>query len=301
MKALVFGGGGQDGHYLIEHLIEQGHEVFATSTRAAAMQDRPGLYWVWSDLRDDDMVNAAVVTARPDVVFNLAAVTTPGKSWMWLQSESVDVAEVNAMGALRVLRAVERYAPWARVVHASSSAIYDPGRYGLYGASKVFAHEVVRGYRSRGLWASNAVLYSHTSPRQDARFLVPHICRAAARIHRGSSEFIRLRAPRSLRDWLHAADAVRALATLAGQDASGDFDVASGRQWSMRAVVSMALTGTGRAVSDVVIDEGGESVTERPADLDAIRATGWRPEREFPDVLAEMVRAALAETKESTP
>ena len=65
-------------------------------------------------------------------------------------------------------------APDARLVHASSSAVYDPRRYGLYGIAKQFAHDAVTGYRGR-LHCSNAVLFSHTSPRQDPRFLARRI------------------------------------------------------------------------------------------------------------------------------
>ena len=299
MKALVFGGAGQDGFYLIEHLIEQGHEVVATRTRPAALlppEAREGVRWLWSDLRDDSMVASAIVDARPDVVFNLAAVTTPGASW--LEPATSDVAEVNAMGALRVLRAVERFAPSARLVHASSSAVYDPARYGLYGASKVFAHEAVKGYRSRGLWAANAVLYSHTSVRQDSRFLVPYVCRAVARIRAGSVEHVSLRDPGALRDWMDAADAVRALVKIAGQAEPGDFDVATGVQLSHRAVVEMALDGSGLDVADVLDGGDGPGYVERPADLRAILATGWWPGRPLRAVVAEMVQAALTEVKE---
>ncbi len=296
MRALVFGGTGQDGHYLIEHLIESGHEVVATRTRSSWAHSpngngHQGARWLWADLRDEDLVTSAVIDARPDVVFNLAAVTTPGASW--LEPAATDVAEVNALGALRVLRAVDRCAPSARVVHASSSAIYDPVRYGLYGASKVFAHETVKGYRSRGLWASNAVLYSHTSPRQDPRFLVPHICRWAARVRAGSVETLTLAAPGSRRDWVDARDAVRALAFIAGLDEPGDYDVASGRQYSVSDVVDMvARDFVGRAV-DMISYSGGVSTAERHADPRPLLERGWRlPTSGLSELVTEMVLEA---------
>lgn len=293
----MFGGTGQDGSYLIEHLVASGHEVVATRrsqfTPVAGGRALDGVRWLWADLRNEDVVTSVVIDARPDVVFNLAAVTTPGSSWLDGTATGLEVAEVNALGALRVMRAVNRCAPTARVVHASSSAIYDPYRYGLYGASKAFAHDVVQGYRSRGVWAANAVLFSHTSPRQDPRFLVPHICRAAARIHRGSDERLSIDAPDSRRDWLGARDAVRALAMIAERGEPVDYDVASGRQWSVAGVVGLALTGTGRAIWDVVADGGQLATIERPADPTLLRGLGWRPEHELEDVVSEMVRDAL--------
>ncbi len=314
MKALIFGATGQDGSYLIEHLIESGHEVVATRRPVAfggritrpAQAPAPEVRWLSCDVRQPDAVATAVIDAQPDVVFNLAAVTTPGASW--LDPAGADVAEANALGALNVLRMVERWAPGAKLVHASSSAIYDPARYGLYGASKVFAHEAVKGYRSRGVWASNAVLYSHTSPRQDGRFLVPYICEAAARIRAGSTgvatERIGLRDPASVRDWMHAQDAVRALLAIAELvDDPDDFDVASGDQWSALAVASLALDvafgGAGGAqwsTADMVDAADGPGYQERRAQLDPIHETGWwAPRSWMPDIVTEMVRAASAE------
>jgi GDPmannose 4,6-dehydratase len=309
VKALIFGGTGQDGTYLIEHLLRSGHEVVAThrqhrsglspgsgsimptvwlSTDRGAL-DR--LRWLWADVRNPDVVTSVIIDAQPDVVFNLAAVTTPGATWLTPQTQArtAEIAATNTLGVLHVLSAVERCLPSARVVHASSSAIYDSNRYGLYGASKLLAHEIVKGYRLRGLWAANAVLFSHTSPRQDPRYLVPSICRAAARIMLGSREHIDIAAPGSLRDWLSARDAVRALVTIAEQGVPADYDVASGARWTVAIVVEMALVDTGRTAQEVIVDGGQESTVEQPAFLHPLHALGWKPELTLPLLVSGMV------------
>ncbi len=295
MKALIFGGSGQDGSYLIEHLIERGWDVVATRRNTVPPEPRERVRWLWADLANYDLVASAVVDARPDVVYNLAAVTTPGATWCTTPALDPGFANVNALGALRVLRAVERCAPDARVVHASSSAIYAPGRYGLYGTSKVFAHETVKGHRDRGLWASNAVLYSHTSIRQDSYFLVPMICRAAARIRLGADERIRLDSSRSLRDWSHARDVAGALALIADLP-SGDYDVASGQQWTPRQVVEMALDGSSRDPDDVIVEGSGAWTVEWPASLGPLNAHGWQP-ASLPNVVRGMVAHFMTEGK----
>lgn len=295
MKALIFGAAGQDGTYLIEHLIDRGHEVFATTARYTPPPSvRPGVTWLHADVRYADQVVAAVTATEPDVVFNLAAVTTPGAGW--LASSPADVAAVNAMGALHVVQAVDRHAPGAQLVHASSSAIYDPRRYGLYGTSKVFAHEVVSGYRAQGLWAANAVLYSHTSPLQDPRFLVPQICRAAVRIGAGADERIALPSPWSRRDWMHARDAVRALLTIAERGTARDYDVGSGKCITVDRIAGVALSAAGVPDPARVLDRGDqERVIEWPADVKPLLDLGWRPEIPMEHTVAEMMAAAEAE------
>lgn len=292
MKALVLGGAGQDGSYLIERLRAAGHQVYATSHRRHPSEMPAGdrLRWAWTDLGDEFMVNRLVARITPDVIFNLAAVTTPGADWTSQRPEP-DVADVNGLGVLLLLRAVEEHAPRARVIHASSSAIYDPVRYGLYGASKVFAHSIVAGYRQRGIWASNAVLYSHTSPRQDRRFLVPRMCQAAARIHAGQDPSFTLRHSEMMRDWMSARDAVGALLAIAEAGEPGDFDVASGVRLTARSVLGLALRGTGHSPEALIFDVGEPVPIERPAELGPLLALGWRPTEPLSDVIAEMVQA----------
>ncbi len=188
---------------------------------------------------------------------------------------------------MRLLEATLKCAPYARVVHASSSAVYDPHRYGLYGVAKVFAHDAVIGYRTR-LHCSNAVLFSHTSPRQDSRFLAPRICRAVAR-----GEPLTLGDVESRRDWGSARDYCEALQLIAQAD-PGDWMVASGERHSVRDLVEAALAEAGRRWEDVVkIDPQlprvpHEVSRQRPS----ARELGWVPRTSFADMVAEMVRAA---------
>src|SRR6185503_3669211 len=78
MRALVIGCTGQDGSYLVEQLIDEGHDVFGLVRRFNATTPARQ---VFGDLRDRDSLERCLRTCRPDAVFNLAAVTAPGGGW----------------------------------------------------------------------------------------------------------------------------------------------------------------------------------------------------------------------------
>jgi GDPmannose 4,6-dehydratase len=288
MRALILGITGQDGYYLAEQLLNSGHQVFGVVRRPKAWPLGAKLFA--GDLLDRRSLEQALIEAEPDEVYNLAAVTSPGGAWG--RPNPPDLVETTATGVVNLLNAVAAVAPDARVVHASSSAIYDPHRYGLYGSAKRFAHDVVVGYRAHGLHVSNAVLYSHTSPRQDPRFLAPAICRQLRAIRDGSTEKLVLTDTLGRRDWGHAADYVQALPLIARHDTPGDYDVATGRTWSAGDFTAVALGVLGldwRGAVDVI--QGVPAPPEHPADIGPLRDLGWKPTTTFEGMVREMALA----------
>jgi GDPmannose 4,6-dehydratase len=286
MRVLILGVLGQDGSYLAEQLLADGHDVHGMVRRSNVSS--PAQLHL-GDLLDQDSIEATLWTAKPDVVYNLAAVTAPGGAWGTPQPPLL--ADVTGVGVVRLLEAMLRRTPDARLVHASSSAVFDPGRYGLYGAAKVLAHEAVAGYREV-LHCSNALLYSHTSPRQDARFLARRICSTIKRIAAGSGERLVLGDVASRRDWGWAPDYMRALPLIADQ-APRDWVVCTGQGRSVRDLVQTALDLTGLAWDDVVsIDSAAAHVPdERTPSLGVASATalGWKPETDFVDMVAALL------------
>jgi len=281
VRALVLGALGQDGQYLTEQLRADGVDVWGMTRRVREAGPR----MLVGDLLDQPSLEAALRACRPNAVFNLAAVTAPGGNWGTPQPPLL--AEVTGMGVVRLLEAMLAVVPDARLVHASSSAVREPRRYGLYGAAKVFAHDAVVGYRNR-LHCSNAVFYSHTSPRQDPRFLAPRICRSVAR-----GEPLILGDVDSRRDWGSASDYCEALRYI--HDAEpGDWMVATGEQHTVRALVIAALAEAGKSW------EGAVTINpllprvphEQPGTWRSVRELGWTPKTSFTDMVGEMVRAA---------
>ncbi len=290
MRALVTGVLGQDGSYLAEQLLAEGHEVFGLVRRSNV--DSPAQV-LWGDLLDQDSLERALLHCEPDVIFNLAAVTSPGGSWGTPQPPLL--ADVTGVGVLRLLEAMVNVAPDARLVNASSSAIYDLPRYGIYGIAKQFAHEAVVGYRNQ-LWCSNAVLFSHTSPRQDSRFLARRICSTIARAAAGSGECLMLGDVEARRDWGFAPDYCRAIRLIANQPEPGDWAVATGEQHSVREVVESALKLADLPWSDVVrIDPDLPPVADEAAASAhaSVRDLGWRPDHNLTEIVETLMEVGV--------
>lgn len=284
MRCLILGVTGQDGSYLAEHLVADGHEVFGLGRRVVKTP-LPGVRYLLGDLLDPPSLRTALRVARPDEVYNLAAVTAPGAGWGAARPSLL--VEVTGLGVINLLEAVAAEQPAACLVHASSSAVYDLARYGLYGAAKQLAHTAVAGFRSQ-LHASNAVFYSHTSPRQDSRFLARYVTTAIAH-----GERLRLTDISARRDWGYAPDYIRALPIIARQAIAADWVVRTGEDHSVEEMIDIALAEVGRDWRNIDTSPGQRVPAEILADLPT--PPGWKPETSFAGMVTLMVRAALTD------
>jgi GDPmannose 4,6-dehydratase len=310
--ALLTGITGQDGTYLAQRLLGEGCAVFGTvrpgdDLLTAAQELLPEATFLEADLQDEASLRRAVEESAPTEVYNLAAFSEPGKSWQ--QPELT--ADITGLGVVRLLEALRQAAPeGVRFCQASSSEVFGRAErspqdestplwpVSPYGTAKAFAHHTVRAYREAyGMFACNAVLYNHESPRRGEAFVTRKITRGVAAISLGLQDEIRLGNLDVQRDWGHAADYVAAMAAMLRADQPGDYVVATGRLHSLRDFLDAAFAHVG------IHDWTGHVVQDpaffRPADADplvgdATRARevlGWEPTRTFEDLVAEMVQA----------
>lgn len=209
--ALVIGAAGQDGSYLCEHLLADGYRVWGMVRSASAdLALTPGVCSIYGDLTVPETVREVLRQTKPEEIYNVAAVTSPGGRWD--TPDPAVLLDSTGTGVLHLLEAIRSECPEARLVHASSSAVYEPNRYGFYGAAKQLAHNLVRGYREgHDLWAANAILFSHTSVRQSASFLARRFCYEAALVAMRQKKYIQLGDARSCRSWGWAGDYTRAM------------------------------------------------------------------------------------------
>ena len=277
MRILITGVSGQDGSYLAEHHTSRGHDVFGmvrSPARPGWARHLAGVRIVAGDLLDQASLERILTDVAPDEVYNLAAVTAPGGGWA--DPTPPLLADITGLGVLHLCEAIRLRAPGAVLVHASSSAIYEPHRYGLYGAAKRFAHDTVSGYRQAGFRFSNAVLYSHTSPRQNPQFVARRITTAVRNIAAGHTSQLVLGNVDNLRDWGYAPDYMRAMAALARAETPTDLVVATGIRHSVRDFTNAALAAAGLDWG-VVRVAGGPTWDEPPAPAERILTSGWIP------------------------
>lgn len=307
MRVLVTGVSGQDGSYLAERLIGEGHEVHGTTTGDAVPQgvtthaadlSRPGI---------GDVVRAV----RPELIVNLAALSSVAGSWR----EPTLTAAINGAAVAELLAAAAELRDAGepvRVLQASSAEIFGAAEEvpqtertpirptSPYGAAKAYAHHLVGVYRAAGLWAASCILYNHESPRRPEAFVTRKITAAAARIAAGRQDRLELGSLEIRRDWGWAPDYVDAMLRAARAEAPGDYVVATGREHSIEDFVAIAFARVG--IEDweplVRIDPSFRRPVDPPVQLgDATRAReglGWAPTLDFRGIVEAMVDADVA-------
>jgi GDPmannose 4,6-dehydratase len=126
--ALVTGITGQDGAYLAQLLLDKGYRVVWLHrrwirTNVWRLQELGVLDKIElaeGDLGDFPSLEAAIESAKPDEVYNLAAQSFVASSW----GQSVYTADVTAMGVLRLPEATRRVDKKIRSYQASSSVMF---------------------------------------------------------------------------------------------------------------------------------------------------------------------------------
>lgn len=314
-RIFLTGISGQDGSYLAERLVGEGHEVHALAHLLEPPPEAPGVELHRGDLAAVDEVRALVLDLAPDEIYNLAALSSVARSW-----EEPDLtARLNGMAAAALLESAlqlqEERDRRVRVVQASSAEIFgQPDRspqdeatpirpVNPYGAAKAYAHLMVDVYRRRGLHAVSAILYNHESPRRPVQFVTRKITSTVAAIARGRADKLVLGNLDARRDWGWAPDYVDAMVRAARAEAAGDYVVATGVGHSVRDFVAAAFEHAGVADWQELVVVDAEFV--RPADPtelvgDASRARaelGWAPTVGFRELVGRMVEADLETTQ----
>jgi GDPmannose 4,6-dehydratase len=314
-RALITGVAGQDGTYLAELLLDRGYDVYGIvgpvmGDLLPPIAERAGerLHLLGGDLTDMDSLLGAVTAAKPDEVYNLAAMSFVGDSW----KQALTTTDINAVGVLRLLEALRNECPDARFLQAASGEVFGRAKSGAsqnedtplhprspYGASKAYAYFITLNYReSYGMHGNNAVLFNHESPRRGIAFVTRKITDGAARIKIGLADELLMGNLDSKRDWGFAGDYVEAMWLMLQQDEPGDYVIATGEAHSVREFCDHAFSRLDLDYREYVkVDER----FLRPADVDVLlgdaakaRATlGWAPRVSFQQLVEMMVDADM--------
>lgn len=304
-KALIYGVTGQDGHYLVEFLLEKGYEVHGVCRRSSSsntsridefLRNNSDRFFIHlGDLSDGGNIFKLVQQIQPDEIYNLAAQSMVKDSFAIPEY----TAEVNALGTLRILESIKSLglSKKTKFYQASTSELY-----GLvketpqneetyfyprspYAISKLFAYWTTVNYReSYGIYACNGILFNHESPMRGETFVTRKITQAAARIKLGTQDVLYLGNLDAKRDWGYAKDYVAAMWQILQQDTPTDYVVATGETHSVREFtehsfreLGMEIEWRGKGVDEVGFDKNtGQVLVKidpeyfRPSEVDAL-------------------------------
>jgi GDP-4-dehydro-6-deoxy-D-mannose reductase len=288
-------------------LLVTGHTGFVGRTLLQSQNDlalRHGWQMVTlpdgQDIRDPALAGSVRALA-PGAVIHLAACTNVDESFR----DPDACFDVNYRGTLNLLRALREAGFGGRFLYVSSGDCYGALSDAMlpvnestplrprnpYAVSKVAAEALCYQWsQTNDLDAVIARPFNHIGPGQDARFVVPSLCRQIARIrdklappviHAGNVDVTR--------DFTGVDDVLRAYFCLLVDGAAGEaYNVASGRETRVRDLIDQMLSIAGVEAS-VQVDAGRVRAFEQRrvvADISKIaRHTGWQPQASLRDTL----------------
>lgn len=307
-KALLFGITGMDGSYLAELLLGKGYEVYGVIRRSSSFNTArinhvyDQLHLIYGDLADASSVSGIIGDVRPDEIYNLGAMSHVKVSFEIPEY----TADVDGLGALRILEVIRKSGLPIRFYQASSSELYGSSSppqneqtpfhpRSPYGIAKTFAYYSVQNYREAyGIHASNGILFNHESPRRGETFVTRKITRAVGRIYYGLQDKLVLGNLEAKRDWGFAGDFVKAMWLMLQQENPDDYVIATGEQHSVKEFLEAAFDAVNLDWRNYVeIDPR----YYRPAEVDSLlgdaskarKVLGWEPAVRFNDLVQIMV------------
>jgi GDPmannose 4,6-dehydratase len=200
-----------------------------------------------------------------------------------------------------------------------------------YAVAKLYAYWICVNFReSYGMYACNGILFNHESPRRGETFVTRKITRGLANIACGIENCLYMGNIDALRDWGHARDYVRMQWMMLQQDSPDDFVIATGHQISVRSFIERCAERLGISIqwSGNGVDEVGQVAAVigfaadklkpgdvvvridpryfRPAEVETLlgdptkarQKLGWVPEITIDQLIAEMVDADLAQSRQ---
>jgi GDP-4-dehydro-6-deoxy-D-mannose reductase len=311
-RILITGAGGFVGKALVSQLHRDFPSVEITGlyrdSASAVPVPIPLLKAQIVDLVSGDIAGV-LKTAKPDVVIHLAAMSSVQQS---LGAGGVTFSE-NLTAGLRLIEAMEKVAPEAVLVFASSGEVY--GRSFLtsplvkestpifpnnaYARSKAaleFAIEDMFAPKGRAIVLR---LFNHFGHGQDERFVLGTFAAQLRKIAAGAAPTIRVGNLEAARDFLPVADVLRAYsaavrrALTAKTGAFEVFNIASGKPRRIASVLDDLIR-----LSKLAVTVEQDPARMRPSEIEAAagdaskfsEATKWQPTASWDEALMELLK-----------
>ena len=282
------------------------------------------------DLTDSTNLIRIIQEIRPDEIYNLAA-----QSHVQVSFETPEyTANADGLGTLRILEAIRllNMGEKTKFYQASTSELYGMAQEvpqnektpfyprSPYAVAKLYGYWITINYREAyNLYACNGILFNHESPVRGETFVTRKITRAAARISMGKQERVYLGNLDAKRDWGHASDFVEGMWRMLQQEEPEDFVLATGvtttiREFTERAFAEVGITleWSGNGVDETGRDAKSGNILVsidpnyfRPTEVDLLigdaskarEKLGWQPTCNLQQMIEEMIKADLEETR----
>ena len=299
-RVLIFGAGGFVGSYLCKEFLNNGYKVSGTDKgEGSALPSEVDFYR--TDLMQANEVEKLIGQIQPDIIVNLAAISSVGASWNMPQTTMA----INVIGALNIMEAVRKSEQKPRILFVGSSEEYVISENPLdentqlnannpYGISKVTQEQFAKLYREQyGLKIYCVRPFNHTGIGQRDSFVLPSFCKQVAGIDKsGKDGKIQVGNLKVKRDFSHVKDVVRAYRMIVESDNCNQiYNVGSGNAYSLEDMLTYII-GLSNQHIVIEVDQNRIRPTDKPViccDRSLIgKELGWEPQYNVYDALKEM-------------
>lgn len=300
MRLLIIGISGFVGPYLANEFLNNGYEVFGSDLlKSESVPNRVG--FVRCNILDSKEVTNLLLTISPDMVINLAAISSVGLSW----SKPQDTIEVNVVGGLNILEASRALEKSPKILFVGSSEEYEPSSLPIsektminannpYGISKVTQESFATLYSSRyGLKIYCVRPFNHIGVGQRDSFVIPSFCKQVAEIEMsGKPGTIKVGNLSAERDFSDVRDVVRAYRLIIeSDDCRIIYNVGSGVAYSLEYILNRIISFSSQKIQ-IVIDSDRFRPIDTPricCDSTLIRSRlNWKPKHDIFDTMREI-------------
>lgn len=296
-KALITGISGFAGSHLADLLLSHKIKVYGFYYAKHPLQnishikDKLELFSI--DITNDSEVYDAIKKINPDLVFHLAASSSPSQSF----KEPKQTFQNNVFGQINLLDALKRIKSKAKILVIGSAEEYGPADEKLmplkedaplnpsspYAISKVaqdflgyqyHLHEKLHIIRVRP--------FNHIGPRQSQAFVVPAFASQIARLEKEAKGVIKVGNLNSYRDFTDVRDMVKAYFLALSKGEKGDvYNIGSGKVVKIAQILDILLSFS-KAKIKIEIDKSRYA----PVEIKSIscnyskfkKTTGWEPQ-----------------------
>lgn len=299
-RVLIFGAGGFVGSYLCKEFLNNGYKVSGTDKgEGSALPSEVDFYR--TDLMQANEVEKLIGQIQPDIIVNLAAISSVGASWNMPQTTMA----INVIGALNIMEAARKSEKKPRILFVGSSEEYVISENPLdentqlnannpYGISKVTQEQFAKLYREQyGLKIYCVRPFNHTGIGQRDSFVLPSFCKQVAEIDKsGKDGKIQVGNLKVKRDFSHVKDVVRAYRMIVESDNCNQiYNVGSGNAYSLEDMLTYII-GLSNQRIEIEVDQNRIRPTDQPViccDRSLIgKELGWEPQYNVYDALKEM-------------
>jgi len=286
--ALIFGAGGQDGHYLSALCLARGIDPIGCSRSTGD--------WIRGDVVDREFVESLMREHRPAYIFQLAARSTTRHDALFDNHAAIST------GTLNVLEAARLHAPAARVFLPGSGVMFkNQGRpiserdefvpSSPYAVARIHAVQAGRYYRSLGQRVYIGYLFHHESPLRQPGHVSRMVADAARRVAGGDATPIEIGDISVEKEWTFAGDTVAGMFALINQDDIFEAAIGSGQAFTIEHWLEACFAIAGRNWRDHVTlrEDFVPEYRRLVADPATMTKLGWSPGVSFGQLAAMMM------------